>query len=92
MDWIIMSIGMDLIRSLENMERVFPPHVVRLALASPNGIYVLDLSLKREVGALASVLQSASSVVGSVPNLVYAYANPGGEAMGRALIIYSGGG
>ncbi len=25
MDWIIMSIGMDLIRSLENMERVFPP-------------------------------------------------------------------
>ncbi|WP_188595800.1 hypothetical protein [Thermocladium modestius] len=85
-----MSIGMDLIRSLENMERVFP-HVVRLALASPNGIYVLDLSLKREVGALASVLQSASSVVGSVPNLVYAYANPG-EAMGRALIIYPAGG
>ena len=81
---VIISIS-DLVRSLENAEKVF--HRVYQLAISTGGIYVLDVALSREVGALAKILQAVSTVAGTVPLLVHAYTNPG-EATGRALLIY----
>jgi len=44
----------DIVRSLENAEKVF--HRVYQLAISTGGIYVLDVALSREIGALARVL------------------------------------
>ncbi|MFP3298969.1 MAG: amino acid-binding protein [Thermocladium sp.] len=75
----------DIVRSLENAEKVF--HRVYQLAISMGGIYVLDVALSREIGALARVLQAVSTANGEVPLLVHAYTNPG-EVTGRALLIY----